>query len=175
MTEMRPRSSSNSVPPFGIQESGDGGGGIHPRVLKTARQLWPLPARSRQPRARRRPARACLGAPWSLEITSPWSARRRGPDGRLQWAALYHHRRLAAGLPGSDHCIVSEFLSAARDAPRFHNRPGQGRRESQRLLDRRFGEASAGQRKLLGIPDSVRAIHSWLPAISTRSEEHTSE
>lgn len=32
---------TNSVPPFGIQESGDGGRSIHPRVLKTARQLWP--------------------------------------------------------------------------------------------------------------------------------------
>jgi DNA-directed RNA polymerase specialized sigma24 family protein len=28
------------VPPFGIQESGDGGRSIHPRVLNAARQLW---------------------------------------------------------------------------------------------------------------------------------------
>ena len=41
MQHLRPESNTNSMPPFGIQESGDGGRSIHPRVLQTARQLWP--------------------------------------------------------------------------------------------------------------------------------------
>ena len=42
--------------------------------------------------------------------------------------------------------------------------------ESDPNMDLR-DEASAGPRELLGIPDSVRAIHSRLPAVSTRARQ----